>query len=88
LATQIREILGRESGVVALFAVVSDKPMVLVATTEAAREAGHKAGSLVRTASQVLGGGGGGKDDLAQGGGSDISKISDALAAIRGALGA
>jgi alanyl-tRNA synthetase len=88
LATQIREILGRESGVVALFAVVSDKPMVLVATTEAAREAGHKAGSLVRTASQVLGGGGGGKDDLAQGGGSDISKINDALAAIRGALGA
>jgi alanyl-tRNA synthetase len=88
LATQIRELLGRESGVVALFAVVSDKPMVLVATTEAAREAGHKAGSLVRTASQVLGGGGGGKDDLAQGGGSDISKIGDALAAIRGALGA
>jgi alanyl-tRNA synthetase len=36
----------------------------------------------------VLGGGGGGKDDLAQGGGSDISKINDAVAAIRGALGA
>jgi alanyl-tRNA synthetase len=88
LATQIREQLSRESAVIALFAVVADKPMVLVATTEAARAAGHKAGNLVRTASQILGGGGGGKDDLAQGGGSDATKIGDASAAIRGALGA
>jgi alanyl-tRNA synthetase len=88
LATQIREKLATESGVVALFGVVAEKPMVLVATTEAARAAGHKAGNLVRTASQILGGGGGGKDDLAQGGGSDVAKISDAQAAIRGALGA
>ena len=88
LATQIREKLGTESGVVALFGVVAEKPMVLVATTEAARAAGHKAGNLVRTASQILGGGGGGKDDLAQGGGSDASKIGDAQAAVRGALGA
>jgi alanyl-tRNA synthetase len=88
LATQIREKLISESAVVALFGVIAEKPMVLIATTEAARAAGHKAGNLVRTASQVLGGGGGGKDDLAQGGGSDVAKISDALAAIRGALGA
>jgi len=71
-----------------LLAVVADKPMVLIATTEAARAAGHKAGNLVRTASQVLGGGGGGKDDLAQGGGNDVAKIGDAIAAIREALGA
>jgi alanyl-tRNA synthetase len=88
LATQIREQLSAESAVVALLAVVADKPMVLIATTEAARAAGHKAGNLVRTASQVLGGGGGGKDDLAQGGGNDVAKIGDAIAAIRGALGA
>jgi len=88
LATQIREKLGTESGVVALFGVVAEKPMVLVATTEAARAAGHKAGNLVRTASQILGGGGGGKDDLAQGGGSDAGKIGEAQAAVRGALGA
>ena len=88
LAIQIRDLLGNESGVVALFGVVAEKPMVLIATTEAARAVGHKAGSLVRTASQVLGGGGGGKDDLAQGGGADSAKISDAQAAVRGALGA
>ncbi|MEN9962222.1 MAG: hypothetical protein RIS66_635 [Actinomycetota bacterium] len=88
LATQIREQLDTESAVVALFGVVAEKPMVLIATTEAARAAGHKAGNLVRTASQVLGGGGGGKDDLAQGGGADSSKIGEAQAAVRGALGA
>jgi alanyl-tRNA synthetase len=88
VATQIREMLGTESGVVALFGVVADKPMVLIATTEAARASGHKAGNLVRSASQVLGGGGGGKDDLAQGGGADVAKIGEAQAAVRGALGA
>jgi alanyl-tRNA synthetase len=88
LATQIREMLGTESGVVAVFGVVAEKPMVLIATTDAARASGHKAGNLVRSASQVLGGGGGGKDDLAQGGGADVSKIGEAQAAVRGALGA
>ena len=88
LATQIREQLAKESAVIALFAVIAEKPIVLVATTESARQAGHKAGNLVRTASQILGGGGGGKDDLAQGGGTDAARIGDAAAAIRGALGA
>jgi alanyl-tRNA synthetase len=88
LATQIRELLGAEAGVIALYGVVAEKPMVLIATTEAARASGHKAGNLVRTASQILGGGGGGKDDLAQGGGTDVAKISEAQAAVRVALGA
>jgi alanyl-tRNA synthetase len=88
LATQIREQLSGDSAVVALLGVVAEKPMVLIATTDAARGAGHKAGALVRIASQILGGGGGGKDDLAQGGGSDVSKIGEAISAIRGALGA
>jgi alanyl-tRNA synthetase len=44
------------------------------------------AGQLARAAAAVLGGGGGGKDDLAQGGGSDVAAIGDALAAVRRAL--
>ena len=44
------------------------------------------AGPLVRVAAQVLGGGGGGKDDLAQGGGTDPSKVSAALGAVEDAL--
>jgi alanyl-tRNA synthetase len=41
---------------------------------------------LVRTAAKILGGGGGGKDDVAQGGGSDASRIPEALSAIRTAV--
>ena len=45
-----------------------------------------KAGSLVKLASSIMGGGGGGKDDFAQGGGSDRTKISEAMSAIKNAL--
>jgi alanyl-tRNA synthetase len=67
---------------VALAADVAGKPAVIVATTPAARELGRKAGVLARRAAGVLGGGGGGKDDLAQGGGSDVSAIGAALDAV------
>ena len=71
------------SSVVAIFAVVDSKPMIMVATDETARAAGAKAGALVKLASSVLGGGGGGKDDIAQGGGSNVAAIDDASKAIR-----
>jgi alanyl-tRNA synthetase len=45
-----------------------------------------KAGALVKAASAVLGGGGGGKDDIAQGGGSDATKVSEAITAVKAAL--
>ena len=86
LATLVRDRFADESGVAAVFGVVSDKPMVVVATSKAAQAAGAKAGLLVRAASTVLGGGGGGKDDIAQGGGAEASKISEAMAAVKGAL--
>jgi len=82
LAVQIRDKVGAQNAVIALFGVIDDKPMVLIATTEAARAAGQKAGALVKIASQVLGGGGGGKDDMAQGGGSDVTKLNPAHQAI------
>lgn len=66
--------------------VANGRPVILVATNEGAREAGIKAGALVRLAASVLGGGGGGKDDVAQGGGQDASKVSEALDAIRNAI--
>ncbi len=88
LTVQLRDRFASQSAVAALIATIDDKPMIVVATTESARTAGQKAGALVRAASQILGGGGGGKDDLAQGGGQDVSKIDLALEAARGALGA
>ncbi|GAA4959230.1 hypothetical protein GCM10023238_27570 [Streptomyces heliomycini] len=47
------------------------KPLTVIATNDAARERGLKAGELVRTAAKTLGGGGGGKPDVAQGGGQN-----------------
>jgi len=82
LVMNVRERLGSSSAVVALAAVVSDKPAVIVATNDAARSAGVKAGALAKLAAGILGGGGGGRDDIAQGGGADATKIVDALEAI------
>ncbi len=86
LVTLVRERAGSEPVVVALAGDAGGKPTVIVATNQAARDAGAKAGQLARAAAAVLGGGGGGKDDLAQGGGSDVSAIGDALTAVRQAL--
>jgi alanyl-tRNA synthetase len=88
ISTSIREKLSGESAVIAIFGTIEGKPMLVVATTEAARANGHKAGALVRIASAILGGGGGGKDDLAQGGGSEPAKIPQAISAIKEALSA
>ncbi|MEO7147865.1 MAG: alanine--tRNA ligase [Terrimesophilobacter sp.] len=86
LVTTVRARLGSEASVVALAADSAGKPAVIVATSEAARGSGVRAGVLAKTASAILGGGGGGKDDLAQGGGTNIGAIGAALDAITEAL--
>ena len=86
LALDLRSRFGSEAAVVAVAGVANGRPVILVATNEGAREAGVKAGALVRVAAGVLGGGGGGKDDVAQGGGQDASKIGAALDAVRDAI--
>jgi alanyl-tRNA synthetase len=86
IATQLRQELGTES-VVFVSAVIADKPAILVACGEGARARGVKAGALVKLASSILGGGGGGKDDLAQGGGTDVSALPAAISAIEKELG-
>ncbi|KGJ79190.1 alanyl-tRNA synthetase [Cryobacterium roopkundense] len=82
LVTSTRERLGAAPAVVALAAIVADKPVVIVATNQAARDAGQKAGALAKQVAGILGGGGGGKDDLAQGGGTNVEAIAAALAAV------
>ena len=57
-----------------------------MATNAAAREAGLKAGTLLRDAAAVMSGRGGGKDDLAQGGGGEPALVSAALESITTAL--
>ncbi|MET9650101.1 MULTISPECIES: alanine--tRNA ligase [unclassified Streptomyces] len=82
----VLDVRGRISGgrpaVVALFTTANGKPLTVIATNEAARERGLKAGELVRTAAKTLGGGGGGKPDVAQGGGQNPEAVGEAIAAV------
>ncbi len=87
LALDVRQRLaGDRPGVVAVVGTSGGKAAVVVAVDEAGRAAGLSAGALVRVASQVLGGKGGGKDDVAQGGGSEVDRAGEALAAVRAAV--
>ncbi len=82
-----QELLHRvKSSVIVLVSVVEGKAILVVAVSEDARKSNIKAGALVKVGSAVLGGGGGGKDDFAQGGGTNLSAISDALSAITRAI--
>ena len=83
LATSVRDRVGSDAAVIALAGVAAGRPVVIVATNEAARSAGLRAGALAKVAAGVLGGGGGGRDDVAQGGGTDAGAIAAALAAVR-----
>ena len=89
LVLDARERLGEAEPTVVVAAGVSgERPVIVVATNAAAREAGARAGDLVKAAAKALGGGGGGKPDLAQGGGQNPGAIPEALTAITQALGA
>jgi alanyl-tRNA synthetase len=92
LALDVRGRVPRERpAVVAVIGVPADKPVVVIAVNEAARDLGLSAGSLVGTAARALGGNGGGKPDVAQGGGAPVSDgnpgvIDEAFEAVRRAL--
>ncbi len=68
------------SAVILLGADIDGRPTFLaMSTPDVARKV--PAGDVVRAASQAAGGGGGGRPELAQGGGSDLSKLDAALQA-------
>ena len=86
LALQVRDRLGSTPAVVALAAAVGERVTIVVATNDAARADGAKAGSLAKGAAAILGGGGGGRDDVAQGGGTNVAVVPAALASVVEAL--
>ena len=87
LRTMALDLRNRDPhSVVALLSNNGDRVTLVVAASDAARNAGVKAGVLVKVGSNVLGGGGGGKDDFAQGGGTDSSKIDKAISEMKAAL--
>jgi alanyl-tRNA synthetase len=87
LATDVRQRLQGRPAVVMVAGVAKERPVVVIAVNEPARERGLKAGALVGLAAKALGGGGGGKDDLAQGGGTNPAAVPEAIAAVERAVG-
>jgi alanyl-tRNA synthetase len=82
LAVSLRDKLEPESGVAVVSGTSGGKVILIIATSKKARDSGISSGKLVKEASAILGGGGGGKDDIAQGGGPEASKLSDAFSAL------
>jgi alanyl-tRNA synthetase len=74
-------------GVVATASVTDGRAVVVVATNDAARERGLRAGEFAKQLAGRLGGGGGGKDDVAQGGGTDVSQLDDVLSGLATEVG-
>ncbi|HYG92649.1 MAG TPA: alanine--tRNA ligase, partial [Nocardioides sp.] len=87
LALDVRGRLpGDAPGVVVVVGAADGKVSVVAAVNEEARSRGLSANELVRTVGPFVGGRGGGKDDVAQGGGTDPSRIDEALAAVTSAV--
>src|ERR1700727_3977222 len=95
LALEVRARMpAGQPAVVALGGVPEDRPVIVVAVNEPARQRGLAAGKLAGLAARALGGGGGGKDDVAQGGGAPLSPaeradpqaLDVAFVAVRSAL--
>ena len=73
----------KDASVVAVLAAVAGEKITLLAVCgKDAVKRGIKAGELIKKVSGICGGSGGGKPDSAMGGGKDILKLDDALAAV------
>jgi alanyl-tRNA synthetase len=75
-----RDKLG--SSVVAVGALLDEKPLIVAAVTEDLVSRGMHAGQIVREAAKLMGGGGGGRPTLAQAGGRHSDQLEAALQSI------
>jgi alanyl-tRNA synthetase len=67
------------SGVVVVGSAANERPMIICAVTDDLIKRGLNAGEIVRSAAGVMGGSGGGRPNLAQAGGKDPAKLSEAV---------
>ncbi len=72
-----------KSGVVVLGGVSHGKVVLIAGVTKDLTKKVH-AGNLVKDVAKIVNGGGGGRPDMAQAGGKDVSKLSEALDAVPG----
>ncbi len=84
IGDRLRDKLG--SGIVVLGALIDGEPALLAMVTKDQVERGHDARALINAMATVVGGRGGGRPDTAQGGGTDASKLDEALSAARSAI--
>ena len=74
------EIIKRDEATVAMFYGSDGKnARIMVMAGNKAVEKGVNAGEIVKEASAIMGGGGGGKPSFAQGGGTQVKKLSEAV---------
>jgi alanyl-tRNA synthetase len=71
-----------DSAVVALGAVIDERPLLVVAATQDLVGRGIHAGKLAGAAARRMAGGGGGRPNMAQAGGKDVDGLPEALAAV------
>ncbi|MCZ7397120.1 MAG: alanine--tRNA ligase, partial [Candidatus Methanoperedens sp.] len=69
----------KNEDVVAILASDLGGVKLVVAAGERAQKKGVNSGAIVREMSKLVGGGGGGKPGIAQGGGTDVTRIQEAL---------
>jgi alanyl-tRNA synthetase len=72
-----RDRLG--SSVVVLGSLIDERPMLVAAVTQELIPRGLHAGNLVRDAAKLMGGSGGGRPNMAQAGGKEANKLTEAL---------
>jgi alanyl-tRNA synthetase len=84
IGDSLRDKLG--SAVVVLGTVNDGKPFFVVTVSLDLTLKGYNAGNIIRHIAAITGGGGGGKPNYAQGGGKDISRLDEAIAAVPGLL--
>ena len=77
LADQLKDRL--KSGIIVLGATVDAKVFLIVVVTKDLTDR-FKAGNIIKEVAAVVGGGGGGRPDMAQAGGSQPEKLSEAIA--------
>ena len=85
---QLGDVLrDKDAAVVAVLAAVNgDKITFQCVCGKDAVARGVRAGDVIRTVTALCGGKGGGKPDSAMGGGSELGKLDEALAAVEGCL--
>ncbi|HVB63875.1 MAG TPA: alanine--tRNA ligase [Nitrolancea sp.] len=81
IGDRLRDQIG--SGVIVLGTLLDEQPALIAMVTKDIVPGGFDAGKLIRAIAPIVGGRGGGRAESAQGGGTDVEKLDDALAAAR-----